>query len=413
MSQIRTERTGIRSNYEYFDVVVIGGGPAGATTANELVNSGLKVMLLDKAGRIKPCGGAIPPKAIDEFEIPDELLVAKINKAQIVSPAKNKVDIPIENGFVGMVDRDKFDEWLRDREEKNGATRKIGSFNFISRNRLENKVLVHYTARNNVSDTKSYPECVLTSFVVGADGANSEVAKQEIKNSSLKRLVFAYHEIIQRPEKVSENYNPNRCDVIYSSKYSPDFYSWVFPHGDTFSIGTGSAQKEFSFKGAIANLKPKHELDGCKVIRREGAPIPLKPLGRWDNGADTLLVGDAAGVVAPSSGEGIYYAMLSGKLAARALTKCVHEKNPDYLKEPRKEFLKLHGKVFFILGLLQSFWYRNDSLRERFVKICEDKDVQYLTFESYMRKEIVKRKRKEKLKIFFKDLAHLFGFAKV
>ena len=90
---------------------MIGGGPAGATTANELVNSGLKVMLLDKAGRIKPCGGAIPPKAIDEFEIPDELLVAKINKAQIVSPEKNKVDIPIENGFVGMVDRDKFDEW--------------------------------------------------------------------------------------------------------------------------------------------------------------------------------------------------------------------------------------------------------------------------------------------------------------
>ena len=68
------------------------------------------------------------------------------------------------------------------------STRKIGSFNFISRNRLENKVLVHYTARKNVSDTKSYPECVLTSYVVGADGANSEVAKQEIKNSSLKSL---------------------------------------------------------------------------------------------------------------------------------------------------------------------------------------------------------------------------------
>ena len=143
MNQIKAEKTSTRSNYEYFDVVVIGGGPAGATTANELVNSGLKVMLLDKAGRIKPCGGAIPPKAIEEFEIPEELLVAKINKAQIVSPAKNKVDIPIKNGFVGMVDRDKFDEWLRDRAEKNGATRKIGSFNFISRNRLENKILVH------------------------------------------------------------------------------------------------------------------------------------------------------------------------------------------------------------------------------------------------------------------------------
>ena len=85
-------------------------------------------------------------------------------------------------------------------------------------------------------------------------------------------------------------------------------------------------RRSFLFKGAISNLKAKHELNGCRVIRREGAPIPLKPLGRWDNGADTLLVGDAAGVVAPSSGEGIYYAMLSGKLAARALTKCVHEK---------------------------------------------------------------------------------------
>ena len=88
MSQTRTEKFGVRSNYEYFDVVVIGGGPAGATTANELVNSGLKVMLLDKAGRIKPCGGAIPPKAIDEFEIPDELLVAKINKPDRFSHEK-------------------------------------------------------------------------------------------------------------------------------------------------------------------------------------------------------------------------------------------------------------------------------------------------------------------------------------
>ena len=137
---------------------------------------------------------------------------------------------------------------------------------------LENKVLVHYTARNNIEDTKSYQECVLTSYVVGADGANSEVAKQEIKNSSLKKLVFAYHEIVQRPEKASENYEPDRCDVIYSSQYSPDFYSWVFPHGSTFSIGTGSAKKEFSFKGAISRLKEKHQLNNLKDIYYVNCP---------------------------------------------------------------------------------------------------------------------------------------------
>jgi geranylgeranyl reductase len=70
-------------------------------------------LLLDRQGRTKPCGGAIPPRLIKDFEIPDHLLVAKARCARMISPKDNKVDIPIENGFVGMVNRDEFDEWLR------------------------------------------------------------------------------------------------------------------------------------------------------------------------------------------------------------------------------------------------------------------------------------------------------------
>ena len=79
-----------------FDVVVVGGGPSGATAADVLAMAGKAVVLLDKAGRIKPCGGAIPPRLIKDFEIPDALLCAKIRSARMVSPRQKTVDMPID-----------------------------------------------------------------------------------------------------------------------------------------------------------------------------------------------------------------------------------------------------------------------------------------------------------------------------
>jgi geranylgeranyl reductase len=82
-----------------FDVIVVGGGPAGATAAHDLAQRGHSVMLLDRDGRTKPCGGAIPPRLIKDFEIPEHLLVARIRCARMVSPSDQRVDIPIEDGL--------------------------------------------------------------------------------------------------------------------------------------------------------------------------------------------------------------------------------------------------------------------------------------------------------------------------
>jgi geranylgeranyl reductase len=401
---------GAESTISEYDVVVVGGGPSGATAATDLANGGHKVLLLERGFRIKPCGGAIPPRLVDQFDIPASQIVARIRSARMISPADKRVTMPVGDTYVAMVDREHFDPFLRQRAVDAGANLALGAFKSL---RYLDDGRAELTYLDKTPGGGGSQARVRARAVIGADGARSRVAAQCIPCSSELKTVFAYHEIVAAPPRSEgADYEETRCDVWYQGRLSPDFYAWVFPHGDQASIGVGSALKDFSATASVEQLRRDTGLDNVQTLRREGAPIPMKPLRRWDDGRAVLLAGDAAGVVAPASGEGIYYAMLGGRLAAEAVHAFLASSDPAALKQARKQFLRLHGRVFWVLGLLQRFWYGSDKRREKFVHMCRDPDVQYLTWQAYTQKELVRAKPKAHVKIFFKDLAQLLGLAR-
>ncbi|EKE76038.1 geranylgeranyl diphosphate reductase [Oceanibaculum indicum] len=393
-----------------YDVAVIGGGPSGATAAEQLARAGYRVALVDPADRIKPCGGAIPSRALKDFSIPESQLVSRAHGARIIAPSGRSVDMQIgDRGFVGMVDRATFDPWLRARAARAGAEPVTGRLIGLAEEADGCMAVVVRPSRSSPGATDL--DLILRArLVIGADGANSAVRRLAFPAAKKPRYVFAYHEIVETPvSETPAGFHPARCDVVYDGRISPDFYGWVFPHGPYSSVGTGTAVKGHDLRQATAALRRASGLEGCRTVRREGAPLPLKAMRRWDNGRNILLIGDAAGTVAPSSGEGIYYAMLCGQLAADAVVDCLASGQAAPLKQVRRRFMREHGRVFLILGIMQSVWYRNDRLREKFVTMCADPDIQRLTWESYLDKKLTRRDPLAHIRIFFKDLAQLLG----
>ncbi len=423
-SDTRTPAARRSDDADTYDAIVIGGGPAGATAATDLARRGRRVAMVDQAGRIKPCGGAIPTALIEEFAIPDDLLVARVTAARMVSPRRRQVGMPISEGFVGMVDREHFDEWLRQRAATTGAQRITAAFERAERIEPASAGPAHPpTLRVHVREADGRRRVLQTRSLIGADGARSRVAQQCIRGADKARFVFAYHEIVASPQALPApataapalsatapgGFDGKRCDVYYSGEISPDFYGWIFPHGATTSVGSGSARQGFSVRRAVDALRGEAGLAGAATLRREGAPIPMRPLDRWDNGRDVVLAGDAAGVVAPASGEGIYYAMAGGQFAAEAVEQFLATGNARCLAQARRQFMKRHGRVFWVLDIMQRFWYSSDKRRERFVSICADPDVQQLTWQAYLRKRLVRSRPMAHVRIFFKDLGHLLG----
>ncbi len=101
--------------------------------------------------------------------------------------------------------------------------------------------------------------------------------------------------------------------------------------------------------------------------------------------------------------------MTAGRMAAEAADAFLTSGDPAALKQARKRFMKAHGQVFMVLGMMQWFWYRSDNMRERFVMLCRVPDIQQLTWEAYMNKELVRKRPMAHVRVFVKDSRQLLG----
>jgi geranylgeranyl reductase family protein len=314
-----------------YDVAIVGAGPAGCSAAFFLAKEGSEVLLADKGSfpRDKICGDGISSASLnilEEMEVLHKVEAAdhyKIRYIKISSPNGRMMTgrYPIVRGFRDygyVVKRKVFDQVLFEHVKKQRNVHILENF------RVEN--LIH---QNNLvtgiagsMDGKRIDVC--SDYVIGADGAHSKIAKKiGLFNNEKNHRAFAVRGYFENVRNISD-----AIEIHYDSQVVPG-YCWIFPTGETSAnVGVGvfnrfnesSEAKElfelFVRDNRYARSKLKNaELKGAL----KGFPLTLGSFGSKRSKGNVLLVGDAASFIDPLTGEGVYYALLSGKFAAGAI----------------------------------------------------------------------------------------------
>ncbi|MFN9672764.1 MAG: geranylgeranyl reductase [Microcystis sp.] len=394
-------------------VAVVGSGPAGSSAAETLAKAGIETYLFErKLDNAKPCGGAIPLCMVSEFDLPPEIIDRRVRKMKMISPSNVEVDINLDNQdeYIGMCRREVLDGFMRERAHKLGAHLINGTvYGLDIPTNSTDPYTLHY-ADHSHGNSQGEMKSLKVDVVIGADGANSRSAKAI--DAGDYNYAIAFQERIRLPQDKMAYYE-DLAEMYVGKDVSPDFYAWVFPKYDHVAVGTGTMKvNKAMIKDLQAGIRARaaRRLEGGEIIRVEAHPIPEHPRPRRVVGR-VALVGDAAGTVTKSSGEGIYFAAKSARMCAETIVEVTNGGQSIPTEEELKLYLKRwdkkYGMTYLVLDILQRVFYRTDATREAFVEMCSDKDVQKMTFDSYLYKTVVPANPLVQMKITAKTIGSL------
>ncbi len=331
---------------EFYDVVIIGAGPAGLNCAQHLSEAGKKVLLLEQNAVIGPkiCAGGLTGSDLEYLKLPDSLLGHKFTEAIFNTPWQ-KYKINMGKFLVYTVDRKDLGQWQLAKLKKTGAVVRTEA-----RVTQIEKDLVIVNGKEKIG----------FKYLVGADGSSSLVRRFLGVKAGIIGIAIQY--II--PGNKYKDF-----EYFVDSSLFKAWYAWIFPHKNYVSIGTGGDPRHISSKELRENFAKWLDRKGIDVagLEIQGCPINFDYQGyKFGN---IFLAGDAAGLASGLTGEGIYQALISGEEIAKSIIDENYVSGKiDKLAEDQKKhhqvldffirsgsFRKIEFEV--IVLLVKSYWF--------------------------------------------------------
>ena len=363
-----------------FDILIIGAGPAGLTAAIKLGETGLRIAVLEKDvfPREKICGDALSGKVMSVMKrMPEGIFsdfIANIDKTpslgiRFTSPDMSYVDVPyvmaradgsgktppgmVEHAPGYICSRSRFDKFLYD---------KCREFKNISI--LENTIISKVSIDNGIVTAESVHNTYTGKMILGADGVHSVVRKSltayhENKNHTCLGIRAYY-------ENVSGTHEKNFIELFFLKDLLPGYF-WIFPMpGNRFNVGLGMlksqvVERKINLSKALTKIITSHpqiseRFKDAKLIGKfEAHPLPLGLQDEVRSGNHFILLGDAASLVDPFSGEGIGNAMASGEVAADIVKACFEQNrfDADFISQYDRRIYRRIMKDFSYSKIIQ------------------------------------------------------------